>query len=647
MTSPFGSWPSPITAERVAQRRATPIELRTAGDTLWWLETRPRERGRGVVCRARPGEPPSDVTSAEHDVRTRVHEYGGGAYAVHDQTVIFVNLPDQRLYRQDGDGEAYPLTPPPPVPAGHRYADLVITPDGARVVCVRERHEPGAVTNDLVALPLTGGEPDVLATGRDFYSSPAVSPDGTRLAWLEWDHPGMPWTGTELRLAELPASGAAGPAGPARTVAGGPHESICQPRWSPDGRLHFITDRSGWWNLWVLADEGPAPVAPMASEVGWPQWAFGLSTYAFLTAGRVALVHGVGPARRLSVVAPDGALTEVDTPFSVFFPPQLHALGDRLACLAGGPDRASAVVCIDPSDGAVTVVRGPAGEGVSPGYLSVPGEIHCPTPDGEVVHALFYPPRNPDHQGRPDERPPLVVVSHGGPTSGIVAGLDLTTQFFTSRGFAVAAVDYRGSTGYGRAYRHRLAGEWGVLDVADCVTVARWLAEAGAVDGDRMVIRGTSAGGYASLCAVAFHHVFAAATGQAAISDVQAFITDTHKFEERYLDWLIGPLPAAMDAYRQRSPIRHLDRIRVPVLLVHGSADPIVPVSEAEKMYAALRERGLPCRLLVLDGEQHGLRRSDSIQRALEVELEFYRDVLGIPAQPEGPGRDMPALRPG
>jgi dipeptidyl aminopeptidase/acylaminoacyl peptidase len=630
--APYGSWKSPVGGELVAAGGVSLDEVRVAGDAVLWLEGRPLEGGRQVVCRAAPGgsghAEPQEVTPEGLNVRTRVHEYGGGAYAVHGDTVLFANFADQRLYRQEPGSPPRPITPEPPAPAAHRYADATLTPDGRLLVCVRERHQGGEVLNELVALPADGGAPPVvLASGRDFYASPRLDPDGRRLAWLEWDHPNMPWDATELRVAEL-ADGAL--AGSPATVAGGPGESVFQPEWSPEGALHFVSDRSGWWNLYRLGPGGAEAVAPMEEEAGGPQWVFGLSRYAFLPGGRVALVHGRGPLQRLGVLAPDGSLRDLDLPFTSFFPPQLRAVGSRLACVAGSPTLPAAVLVVDPDGGQVEVLRRSREETPDPRYLSVPRAIEFPTAGGRTAHALYYPPANRDFQGPDGERPPLLVVSHGGPTSEAVSLLAMGYQFFTSRGFAVVDVDYGGSSGYGRAYRQRLEGQWGIVDVDDCVAAARHLAELGEVDPARLAVRGGSAGGWTTLCALTFRDDFAAGASYYGVADAEALARDTHKFESRYLDRLIGPWPEAAELYRQRSPIHFTERLSCPVILLQGLEDEVVPPTQAEAMAAALDAKRIPYAYVAFPGEQHGFRRADHIQRAIEAELYFYGRVFGF-----------------
>jgi dipeptidyl aminopeptidase/acylaminoacyl peptidase len=626
--APYGSWRSPIGGDLVAAGGVSLGEVRVAGAAVLWLEGRPLEGGRQVVCRARPGGAAEDVTPEGFNVRTRVHEYGGGAYAVHGATVLFANFADQRLYRQDPGRPPRPITPAPPTEAAHRYADASLTPDGRLLVCVRERHEEGKVTNELVALPADGGAaPVVLVSGRDFYASPRWSPDGRRLAWLEWDHPNMPWDATDLKVAEV---GAGAVVGPPTTVAGGPEESIFQPDWSPDGVLHFVSDRSGWWNLYRLADGRVEALAPMEEEVGSPQWVFGLSRYAFLPGGRVALVHGRGPLQRLGLLTPDGAVTDLDLPFTSYSPPQLRTVGDRLACVAGSGTRPAAVVVIDPASGDVEVLRRGREEAPDPGYLSVPHAIQFPTTGGRTANALYYPPANRDFRGPDGERPPLLVTSHGGPTAEVSSLLSMDYQFFTSRGFAVVDVDYGGSTGYGREYRRRLDGQWGIVDVDDCVVAARQLAERGEVDPRRLAIRGASAGGWTTLCALTFRDDFSAGASYFGVADAEALARDTHKFESRYLDRLIGPWPEAAELYRQRSPVHFTHRLSCPVILLQGLEDAVVPPAQAEAMAAALDAKRIPHAYVAFPGEQHGFRRADHIRRAVEAELYFYSRVFGF-----------------
>jgi dipeptidyl aminopeptidase/acylaminoacyl peptidase len=636
---PFGSWPSPITASLVASGGVGLDAPTSTPEATWWLETRSAGGGRSVLVRAGPGQAPADVTPRGFSVRTRVHEYGGGAYVLRGDAVFFSNFDDQRLYRQDAGRSPVPLTPEPARPASIRYADGAITPDGRAVVCIRERHEGSTVrdvVNELVAVPTDGsGEPRIVASGRDFYSDPRVSPEGRRLAWLAWDHPRMPWDGTELWVADLASDGALSSR---RLVAGGPGESIFQPSWSPQGVLHFVSDTTGWWNLYREVEGRVEPLYSDDEEFGEPAWVFGRSMYAFLPDGRIACIHGPPHHTRLGILDPATVrLRDLAVPFTTF--EGLRSSGWRLAFVGGSPTVPPSVISLDARDGSFTELRTSMDAPVDPRFASTPRHIEFPTEGGVTAHATYYPPASPVAEGPPGERPPLLVIGHGGPTSHSTPSFDPRGGlFWTSRGFGVVDVNYRGSTGYGRAYRDRLAGGWGIVDVEDCVNAAKFLAGRGEVDGSRMAIRGGSAGGYAALCALAFHDVFAAGASYFGVADVEALARDTHKFESRYLDGLIAPYPEGADVYRLRSPLHFADRIRVPLILFQGLEDPVVPPSQAEAMVEALRANGVPHAYLTFEGEQHGFRKAETIQRTLEAELSFYGNVFGFePADPIDP----------
>jgi dienelactone hydrolase len=620
-TLPYGSWPSPITAASLVERSVSLSDLRAGAGALYWNEGRPAEAGRQVIVRWEPGADPVDILPAPFSARTTVHEYGGAAFAVAGDTVYFSNFDDQRLHRLDPGGE------PRPIAEGGRFADADV--HGDRLVCVRERHLDAGVVNDIVELPTDGSAgPTVVAAGHDFYAAPRFAPDG-RLAWLAWDHPRMPWDGTVLERGAIPRSEAR--SGP---VAGGREESVTQPRWSPDGALHWISDRSGWWNLYR---EGLA-LQPTDAEFAEPAWVFGNSTYDFLPGGRV-VAHWGG---RLGVLGEE----PLDLPYTsfssvtAFVPPPGRPPGPvGVAAIAASPTQAPAVVVVDPATGQVTVVRRSRPTPVDPAYLSTPRRVDFPTTGGRTAHALFYPPANPAAAGPPGELPPLVVTSHGGPTAQASTALNLRTQFWTSRGFAVADVDYGGSSGYGRAYRRQLDGQWGVVDVDDCIAAARHLAAAGAVDGRRMVVRGSSASGLTALLALTRGPsgpasgepgVFAAGASLYGVADLAALATDTHKFEARYLDGLVGPWPEAAATYAERSPITHAGALSAPLIIFQGLDDKVVPPAQAEVLVAALRRAGLPFAYLTFEGEAHGFRRAETIQRVLEAELSFYGQVLGF-----------------
>jgi dipeptidyl aminopeptidase/acylaminoacyl peptidase len=628
---PYGSWRSPITSDLIVGETIGLGDILVDGADIYWIEARPSEAGRNVIVRKAPDGGIEDMTPAPFSARTRVHEYGGAAAAAHRGTVYFSNFADQRLYRQSAGHPPEPLTPTPTEGTARRYADGLIDLARRRWIGVREEHSAdGRVDNALVAVDLERPGPGaVLAQGADFYASAKLSPDGSRLAWLSWDHPNMPWVGTELWLADIAENGTL--AEP-RRIAGGAAESIFQPQWSPDGALYFVSDRSGWWNLYRrdAAAGAIAPVCPRAAEFGQAQWNFGQSTYAFLSAEQLVCAYveeGRGRLARLDLVA--RKLVPFDLPYTDFS--QIRAAGGRIVCRAGTFADPAAIVAIDPASGTLETLRESAptiaASGLR-GYFSIAQHLVFPTERGLTAHASYYPPHSADHAGPAGEKPPLVVKCHGGPTSSATSVLDLRIQYWTSRGVAVLDVDYGGSTGYGRAYRDRLEGEWGVVDVDDCVNAARHAVAEGLADGERAVITGGSAGGYTVLAALACRDFFKGGASYYGIGDVAALARDTHKFEAHYLDWLIGPYPERADLYRERSPLTHADGLSSPVIFFQGAEDRVVPPNQTEMMVEALRRRGIPVGYLLFAGEQHGFRRAENIKRALDAELYFYAALV-------------------
>ena len=637
LVRPYGSWPTELSAERIlagALRLGSPQIDR---GWIYWLEGRPAEGGRQAIVRARPGAEPADVSAPDVNVRTLVHEYGGGDFRVRDGRLVHADMNDQRVWllSLEGDGADGPRLI---AEGGPWYADFAFSTDGRWLAAVEERAVAGREPeNRIVAFDLEAGEgaPLVLAEGHDFVSTPRFSPGGTRLVYLAWEHPHMPWDGT--RLFDLPFA-ESGPAGAAREVAGGDDESIFQPGFSPDGVLTYVTDRSGWWNLARERDDGGFDSPhPAEAEFGKPQWVFGMSTWAYAGDRTILCSVGQGGFDRVCRLELDtGKLADLGLPYT-------HAVGlaveGETACfVAGAPDRATAICRLDLASGDVDEIRASMDVSLPPGSISVPEAIEFETTGGRTAHAFFYPPCNPRFEGPEDEKPPLLVKSHGGPTSATAPVLDLRVQYWTSRGFAVVDVNYGGSTGYGRAYRERLHEAWGVVDVDDCVNAALYLAGAGRVDRDRLAISGGSAGGYTTLCALTFHDVFGAGASHYGIGDLEALARDTHKFESRYLDGLIGPYPECVERYRERSPIHHTERLSCPVAFFQGLEDRVVPPNQAEAMVAALAARGLPHAYVPFEGEQHGFRRAENIRTALEGELYFYGRIFGFETDvaPEG-----------
>ncbi|HEY2598222.1 MAG TPA: prolyl oligopeptidase family serine peptidase [Candidatus Dormibacteraeota bacterium] len=622
--APYGSWASPISIDvllngAVALGRGT---VRWDGNDIYWTEMRPTESGRQVIVRHSDGVN-TDVTPAGFNARTRVHEYGGGHFAVMDGTVWFANFDDQRVYVQKGGGEPVPITPA----ADIRHADLRVDPGRGRIFAVREDHTTGAseAVNTLVALDWNGKRDAItVAKGNDFYSSPKLSRDGKRLSWLTWNHPNMPWDGTELWVGELDADGVTTSS---RKVAGGPAESIFQPEWSPGGELYFVSDRNDWWNIYRARGEFDEPVCRRAAEFGVPQWGFGMSRYVFSGPEEIMCLYlETGGTRLGRLDTNTGSLQQVELLYSDLRSISINK--SRVALVAASPTLSERILVIDLDTGAQQVVMVSNPAHIDPGYFSVPKAIEFPTEGGLTAHAFFYPPKNKDYDGAPDERPPLVVRSHGGPTSAVGSSFDLEYQYWTSRGFGIVDVNYGGSSGYGRAYRMRLNGNWGVVDVDDCINAARYLVERGLADGRRIAITGGSAGGFTTLVALTKRDFFNAGASHFGIGDLVTFARDTHKFESRYLDTLVGPYPERADLYRERSAVNFAADLNCPVILFQGLEDKIVPPSQAEEFVAVCERKKLPYAYLPFEGEQHGFRQAKNIRRSIEGELYFYSQIF-------------------
>jgi dipeptidyl aminopeptidase/acylaminoacyl peptidase len=624
--APYGSWRSPITAELIVAGSVGLSQIRLDGDDLYWMEQRPSEAGRNVIVRRRPNGRVEDITPPDFNARTRVHEYGGGAYALHQGTVWFTNFKDQRLYRQDPGGAPKPITPAKDI----RHADCVVDATGGGLYAVREDHTTGApqAVNSIVSVNAATGEARTLVSGNDFYAAPRLSPSGKQLCWLTWNHPNMPWDGTELWLAELADDGSLHDA---RRIAGGEEDSIFQPDFSPDGFLYFLSDRTGWWNLYRWRDAHVEPITDLEAELGVPLWSLGYATYAFASNHRILCqVRSKGTGRLVTIDPNSRRLTEVPTRFTAFGQ-SIQARDSWAYTIAGSPTEPPALVALDLDSGRVEVLRRSANLPINAAYISIPEAIEFPTEGGVTAHAFFYPPHHPEYAPPAGELPPLIVYVHGGPTSAVGNALDLQDQYWTSRGFAWVVVNYGGSTGYGREYRQRLNGQWGVVDVQDSVNAARYLIDRGLVDPNRVAITGGSAGGYTVLRALTTTDFFKAGASHYGISEMDAFHGDTHKFESRYDERLIGRWPEDRATYRERSALYSVDRIRAPLILFQGLEDEIVPPNQAELMVEALRREGLAVAYLPFEGEQHGFRMAKNIKRALEAELYFYSRVFGFP----------------
>jgi dipeptidyl aminopeptidase/acylaminoacyl peptidase len=719
----YGEWPSPIGGADVARQQVGLAFPTIDAAGVWWQESRPGEGGRAAIVCQGPDGTSRDMLPMPWNARTRVHEYGGKSYQPLPDGFIFANFGDQRLYRCGATADPEPLTPAPGSDAAYRFADFVLSPAGDEVWCVGERHSAsqggaaqggagpggagpggahrggaGRIARAIVAVPLDGSAADdpaairVLVSGSDFYAYPVPSPDGTRLAWICWDHPRMPWDGTELRVAALDDGGPVRDKSQQQLIMGCDTESVVAPVWRDDRSLYVISDRSGWWNLYLADLLGfPRALCPREEEFAGPLWQLGTNPYAVLADGRIAVAYGTGETR-LGVLDPEaGRLTELDLPYQVFL--GLSAAGQAVATIAGGPVVPMTVIGVDiPVTGdnpqalaptpvpvpapAPTPVPAPtlAATGIAarelshgadslpdPAYLPVPRAARLTGPSGSVVHALIYPPANPVARGPEGELPPYIVWVHGGPTAQAVPRLDLEKAFFTSRGIGIIDVNYGGSSGYGRAYRERLCGQWGVVDVADVMTAALALAEAGEADGKRLGIRGGSAGGWTALAAVTSgvgiarvvrdaeetgmvrqtpglegasgpeaRGVFAAVASYFGVSDLRGFAAQTHDFESRYLDGLIGPLPEYDALYTDRAPVGHVNDATCPVLLLQGLDDPVVPPAQAESIAADLAAHSIPYAYITFEGESHGFRKAENIVASLEAELSFYGQIMGF-----------------
>lgn len=636
--SRYGSWESPISADLITQGGLRLGEVRVDGSDVYWHEGRPEEAGRYVIVKRTPDGSTSDVIPAPFNARNAVHEYGGSAYAVRDGQVYFANWDDQRIYRVNTGGDPTAITVEPDIERGLRYADLKLTNDSNWLLAVREvHHEDREAGNEIVAVPTDGsGDVRVLAGGHDFYSSPRQNPDGDKICWLSWDHPNMPWDECELWIADFDSS--SGSVSNEKKITGGNGVSLIQPEWAPDGTLVFITDDSGWWNLTKWSDDSVRPILAENKDHGGPAWAFGFSTYSFTSDGSILLKGSRDGSGLLRTIDLDGNPT-AETVVRHTSIAEVQVVGENVAYIGASPTSAAEVVIVDIESGSVTSLKSSSDIELDDSFLSIPEEISFPSTEDGEAHAFYYPPTNPDFESDGSETPPLLVISHGGPTSATSSSLSLPIQFWTSRGFAVVDVNYRGSTGYGKVFRDALKGNWGVYDTDDCIAAADYLVSKGLADTNRLAIKGGSAGGYTTINALTFHDRFAVGATYYGIADLSVFVGDTHKYESRYLDSLIGPYPEAKQLYHDRSAINFTDQLSCPMIILQGIEDKIVPPSQAEIMAGALREKGIPFSLMMFEGEQHGFRQSKNIKASLEGELYFYGRVMGFT-----PAGDLPEV---
>jgi len=631
--APYGTWTSKISAEMLVSDTVRLGSLTSFdGATLLWTEGRPKEGGRSVIVRRHADGSIKDVLPAPFSARTLAHEYGGSCHVEHNGTVYFANFDDQRIYSVIAPHlEPVPVTPEPPTPRAWRYADLIASQDGSALIAVRERHETsGEVINEIVLISLVQSlDPIVLVQGHDFFASPTLSPDGNRLSWISWDHPQMPWDGTELHEARLQGNRLVDES----VICGGVEESVLQPRYLDSDTLLYVSDRSGWWNLYSHRGGTHTPLLYMEAEFAVPMWTFGMSTYQPTPDGSIVATGSKLGHSHLGVLTPsqegEWTLREISTPWTYLG--DLTLIGhNQVATIAGSATAPLTVTIIDLGSGASDVVRPSQAMILEQNAIAQPQAIEFPTNEGLTAHGFYYPPTNPDFAAPEGTCPPLIVRSHGGPTSQSLAEFDTDLQYWTSRGFAVVSVNYGGSTGYGRQYRERLKGAWGIVDLNDCVNAALYLVSQGLADENSLLIRGGSAGGYTTLCALTFRQTFAAGASYFGVGDLGALARDTHKFESRYLDGLIGPYPQREDLYEERSPIFHTDLLRTPMIILQGLEDKVVPPEQAEAMVEALRTNAVPFAYLPFEGEQHGFRKAETIIRCAEAELSFYAQILGL-----------------
>ena len=627
---PYGSWQSPISSDLIVSESVKLSDIVLDGDDIYWVEMRPLEGGRNIIVRCTSDGQRADITPPEFNSRTRVHEYGGRSFAANQADVYFSNFSDQRIYLQQPNDVPSVIT----TGTGLYFADIIVDRLHSGLICVCEDHsdQRAEPENRLIRIDLAGagqtGDPQitVLAWGSDFYASPCLSPDGSQLAWLSWNHPNMPWDGTELWIGTIGQDGALSKT---EKVAGGRDESIFQPQWSPDGTLFFVSDRTGWWNLYRRRENEIQPVVPMDAEFGMPQWLFGMSTYAFESAQRIICTftqNGRWQLAQIDLVTDQ--LDVIDTPYTGIA--YLQASPGCAVFVGGSATEPTAIVKLDTATQTLEVLRRSSVNEIDSGFISIPETIEFPTTQGQTSHAFFYPPQNKNYQAPKGDRPPLIAISHGGPTAAATDSLNPAIQYWTSRGIAVLDVNYGGSTGYGRAYRQRLYGKWGVVDTHDCVNGVKYSVETFGLDSNRLVIRGSSAGGYTTLCALVFHDVFKAGASYYGVSDLEALVQETHKFEARYLDHLVGPYPERRDLYITRSPIHHGEDLSCPVIFFQGLEDKVVPPGQAERMVEILRGKKLPVAYVAFDKEQHGFRMAQNIKRSLDAELYFYSRIFGF-----------------
>ncbi|MRX28460.1 S9 family peptidase [Kangiella sp. HZ709] len=622
--APFGHWQSDISTEMLAAKSNRLGQMKVIGNSVYWLESRAQDKGRGVIVKYCNGKT-VDITPEGYSVKTRVHEYGSGDFWGAKGKIIFANDKDQRLYLQNLVSETVrPLTQESETKLGLRYADGDLSDLHNFTVCVREFHPKDSnahqVINDLISCHIETGEVKVIANGADFYSNPRISPDGKRICWLQWSHPNMPWDETELWQADIYSDGDVG--NPLK-VAGGDQTSIYNPQWTDDNQLIYVSDSNGWWHIYL---NGELSHDFDEIEFGFPQWQFGCNSFQLIDNKLYAIGTKKGEQNLYKIDLETSEVELLEKRFC-YFNGQLTKVDEQLFFMAASKVKSLSIYLLDSKTNEISPLV-PAKNSFQFQSISQGQHLTFSTTKDAKAHGFFYPPANDDYQNPTNELPPLIVMSHGGPTGMTDAGFNLQVQFWTNRGFAVADVNYRGSTGYGRKFRDSLKGQWGIYDVDDCIAMAQHLVQEGKVDINRLAIRGGSAGGYTTLCALTFHDKFKVGMSRYGVADLLSLAQDSHKFEIRYLDTVVGPLPESEKLYLERSPSEHTDKLSCPILLLQGLEDKVVPPSQSEAMVKALEAKGLAYEYIEFEGEGHGFRKPATIIKAFEAELEFYKKYL-------------------
>ncbi len=636
----YGSWPSSISASMVAEKSAKINDTRFHNNKIFWTESIAEQNGRNAIM-MHDGAQLQCILPAPLSAKSKVHEYGGAAFTVFEELLLFVLADDQRIYCGNYLEQGFRPEALSPENENLRFADLLVDKNCDRVIAVCENHENGEVKNTLVALPLNGSQAlEILHEGFDFYSNPSISPDGRWLSWLSWNAPDMPWDNSELWVAQISECGLR----EAKKVSGG-GESLFQPQWTRNNDIVFVSDKTNWWNLYLLPSNEFANDKPLAknilnmeAEFATPQWVFGMSTFCFPEKNKIFATYTQDGIWHLVEIKTADHRTWEDchithVPCTLTQIQSVCATEKGAVFIGASPSQDQSIYTY--SNGEIhPLISEDSITEITADEFSVPQAMTFDTSDGQVARALFYPPQNTQYTCD-DERPPLIVICHGGPTGATESSLNLKIQFWTNRGFAVADVNYRGSTGYGRQYRQQLFDKWGVYDVDDVCAIVEHLDEKGLIDKQRCVIKGSSAGGYTVLAALAFRDTFTAGVSLYGIGDLEMLAQETHKFEARYLDRLVGPYPEKKSVYEERSPIHAITKIDCPLLIFQGLQDKVVPPNQAYDLYRSMNEKKIPVALVTYEEEAHGFRKSDNIVNCLESELQFYGKIFGISVDTE------------